>query len=380
MKTFIKIYILFTVLFCDLQNINGQTLHAILFADTKDESIGNYDKQDFINVSTELSTIASASGLKLKTYYHKDEMCSKNNLVSVLSNLSVGKDDVVFFYYSGHGTRATNDASDYPQMCLASHYDKDFYPLEKVLQKLSVLPARLKIVIGDCCNSTSVGVTVKDYATKGATVLSKEPVNAYRNLFNGYRGTIIASGSTKGENSKTVSYKDGRPAGGSFTVMLLATLQATAKNGIDANWEEILEYTKQKTKELSQHTPVFTTNLKSEGNINPNESAPTNNYQAEGDDITMIDLLAALANEQYTAESRVENMNKFLKGLFANPNVVVESVGRNMSTVVSTEKASDFVLRLATAHNLINLVEIDATSDEQGKYTYLRVHEIYKNY
>lgn len=380
MKRIRILLILFIALLCVKQNVGAQTLHAIVFADTKDESIGDYDKQDYINVSTELSTIASATGMKLNTYYHKDDLCSKNSLVSVLSKLNVTSDDVIFFYYSGHGTRATNDVSDFPQMCLASHYDQDFYPLEKVLQKLSSLPAKLKIVIGDCCNSASVGVTVKDYASKGATVLTKEPVNAYRNLFYGYRGTIIASGSQKGENSRCISYKDGTPAGGTFTVMLLSTLQAVAKNGIEANWDEIMAYTQEKTKEASRHTPVYAINLKSEEHNVQDQQAPTNNSQTEGENLTRIDLLTALANEKYTTEDRVENMNRFLEFCFATPNAVVESIGRNMTTIVSKEKASDFVLRLATTHNLVNMVEIDSQKDNEGKYTYLRVHEIYSNY
>ena len=67
-----------------------------------------------------------------------------------------------------------------------------------------------------------------------------------------------------------------------------------------------------------------------------------------------------------------------LKALFNNPNAKVEIVGSNGTTIVSTEKASDFVLRLCTAHKLIKLAEIDYTLDESGRYKSLKVHEIYK--
>lgn len=73
-------------------------------------------------------------------------------------------------------------------------------------------------------------------------------------------------------------------------------------------------------------------------------------------------------------------MQAALPDLFATPNVKVESVGRNGTTIVSTETASDFMLRLCTAHNLVNLVELESKIDNAGKYTYLKIHEIYKDY
>jgi len=56
----------------------------------------------------------------------------------------------------------------------------------------------------------------------------------------------------------------------------------------------------------------------------------------------------------------------------------VEVVASNGSTIVATETAADFVLRLCTTHNLINLAEVDKSEDSYGRYTYLKVHEIYK--
>lgn len=364
---------------CSILPVRSQTLHAIVFADTKDASIGIYDNLDYINITLELSTIASATRLKLKQYYYKDSQCNNKNLVSVLSNISAAPDDVVFFYYSGHGTRSTEDNSEYPQLCLGSHYEVDFYPLEKILQKLSMLPARLKIVIGDCCNSVSPGVSPKDYNTKGPTVLTKEPVNAYCNLFLGTEGTIIASGSSKGENSTTIRYADGSPAGGTFTVSLLDVIQVVSKHGLDASWHDILAAAKSQTVKLRKHTPIYAIDVKNISAASSSNATPTITATDE-DEITIIQLLTAIANENISVEARAKAMDKALDLSFASPDAKVEIVGRNGVTIVATEKASDFVLRLCTAHNLVNLVEVDGTTDENGRYTYLKIHEIYKGY
>ena len=87
------------------------------------------------------------------------------------------------------------------------------------------------------------------------------------------------------------------------------------------------------------------------------------------------ELVAAMAAETQLSKKDAEAA---LKALFNNPNAKVEIVGSNGTTIVSTEKASDFVLRLCTAHKLIKLAEIDYTLDESGRYKSLKVHEIYK--
>lgn len=377
----------FICLFCMVMLTNlvqGQTLHAIIFADTNDPNVGRFDNQDYMNLTMEVSTISSATGLTLKRYFYKGSDCSNANLRHVLGTLSSEPDDVILFYYSGHGVRSVNDHSDFPQMCLGSFYDQDFYPLQSVLESLNRQPARLKIVMGDCCNSVSENVTPKEFANKGATVLTKKPVNVYGNLFLNNQGYIIASSSRKGETSSTMSYTDGTPAGGAFTCSLLDVIQAVVSQGLDNDWTGILDATKELTYKYRKHTPVYEVNIK---NMESHSNQTTENYEPHNtaspeeqcdQPMDKISLLTALANEKADIDLRVKVQDKALDYAFASPDVKVEVVGRNGVTVVSTEKASDFLLRLCTAHNLINLVEVDCTIDSQGKYTYLKVHEIYK--
>lgn len=361
--------------------LKSQTLHAIIFADTNDPKIGIFDKQDYINMTMEVSTIASATGMKLNKYFFSGEQCSKAQLIRVLDGLDTNNDDVIVFYYSGHGTRSLYDKSEYPQMCLGSHRESDFYPLESVLKKLKAQKARLKIVFGDCCNSVVSGVSSKESASKGFTVLTKEPVNTYTDLFMNYKGFIIASGSQKGENSITLSYDDGSPAGGAFTIFFLEALQTVVKQGLDADWNAIFSAATDITKERAKHTPVFCVSTVST-EISHAAHAPENTAtgNVDDEDINAIDLLTAIGNEAFKESARIEVMEAALPDLFATPNVKVESVGRNGTTIVSTETASDFMLRLCTTHNLVNLVEVESSVDNSGKYTYLKIHEIYKDY
>ena len=356
-------------------HVQGQQLHTIIFADTNDRSIGKSVLQDYYSISVEASTIASAIGMQLKSYYFKGDQCSNANLRKVLNQLRTESDDVILFYYTGHGTRSQADVSEFPQMCLGSNRDNDFYPLEKVLQQLNEQPARLKIVIGDCCNNVVNGVTPKDYQTRSATVLTKGPVDVYNNLFANNRGFMIASGSTKGETSV------GWSSGGAFTISLLGVLKHYATNGLSATWDYVMADTRATTFEYAKHTPVYSVNIREAetATATPQYQEPQNTAVDDGsEDIEKITILTAIGNENVSIDTRVKIQDKALKALFSNPNVKVEVVGSNGMTIVATEKASDFVLRLCTAHNLVNLVEVDKTEDNSGRYTYLKVHEIYK--
>ena len=100
----IKTIALIFMLLCLANPTHGQTLHTIIFANTNDPQIGKSVVYDYNSLSVEVNTIAAATGMKLKRYFYKDEYCNNKNLRNVLNQLSTNKDDVILFYYSGHGT------------------------------------------------------------------------------------------------------------------------------------------------------------------------------------------------------------------------------------------------------------------------------------
>lgn len=356
-------------------SVYGQSLHSIIFANTSDPKIGESVLKDYYALSVEVNTIASATGLKLKTYYYKDEKCCNKNLRNVLDQLKTNKDDVIIFYYSGHGARSVDDISEFPQMCLGSSNDSDLYPLEKVLKKLNEQPARLKIVMGDCCNGITPGVTPKNYETRSVTILSKEPVGFYNGLFSDNQGFMIASSSKKGELS--AGTKD---IGGIFTASFLSVMKYYASKGMSTTWDKVMANTKDLTYDVGQQTPVYAVRIKNTTTSAPSQYQEPQNTAQDGnsDDIEMIRILTAIGNDNLGVEERVQIQDKALKYLFNSPKAKVEVVASNGSTIVATERAEDFVLRLCTSHNLVNLVEVDCKLDNNGRYTYLKVHEIYK--
>lgn len=90
---------------------------------------------------------------------------------------------------------------------------------------------------------------------------------------------------------------------------------------------------------------------------------------------TYLSELDAVSDPSVSPEERIANSEKLLAKLFSSPNAVVKTVGSNGTTIVSTETASDFLMRLSTAPAKTRLVRIDSKTDAQGKFTELTVKE-----
>ena len=72
-------------------------------------------------------------------------------------------------------------------------------------------------------------------------------------------------------------------------------------------------------------------------------------------------------------DQRIELSQAVLTEVFASPKAVVKTVGSNGQTVVATETAEDFLLRLATLKTDKRLMEVASKKDGSGKLTELTV-------
>ena len=146
---------------CLYSTVKAQNVRIwpIVFCNTDDENIGascENDKERFVK---ELGIIETALGNDCEVDWmnvYTGSECNKPNLDAAISGLRCGSNDVIIFYYSGHGVHAKKDNADgwLPQMCLNyQSYDQDkFVPVKDVWEKLGKKPARLVIILTDCCN------------------------------------------------------------------------------------------------------------------------------------------------------------------------------------------------------------------------------------
>jgi hypothetical protein len=133
-------------------------LHLVLFINTDIPDIGQSCAVDQRVMETEFREISKAVGLPFQKYVLNGDKFTKANAEKILRDLEVGKNDVVLFYYSGHGFRWSNQTDRYPQLDMRySEYtplsDKTSLALSDVYRIISSKGGRLNIILSDCCNS-----------------------------------------------------------------------------------------------------------------------------------------------------------------------------------------------------------------------------------
>ena len=230
---------------------NSQTFHAIIFANTKNPSIGASVEEDLNRMKIELKSMANFIGYKYVSYEFKDYAFNRSNLEKTIEGMRCGSNDIVFFYYSGHGGRSIREKTDYPQMLLV--YDEsiggdertDLYPIFNVKERIKTKNPRLTIVMGDLCNSEAEWVSPKDMVIdKSPTIKSSGKSQFYKDLFFNMKGDIITVSSRPKETSK--AYSDG----GAFTTSFLIILQSMVSKKSSADWNRLLDLTQNFTNEL----------------------------------------------------------------------------------------------------------------------------------
>lgn len=363
-------------LLCNLTE--AQTFHAIIFADTKDNRIGSSTKLDMSNMQNMLVEVQSSLAGKMEFVYYiyPDTYCSPQMLRKVLDNIKCGSDDVVFFYYTGHGVRSMQDISPYPQLCLGQHDQSQMISLEGVDRALAKKNPRLRFVIADCCNSESEYVTPKLEISKGNSMInSKKEVN-YEKLFMGKYGNAIVSSSKAGETSSC-----NNQLGGFFTYCFLAVLENAIEQDV-SDWNKIMEAIQESTINLSSNKmhPVYDVVLSTTSpvaQLSPVQPAPTPVTNVATQDLLIADLLQ-LVNTGTSAPKRLDMVTPLLRKHFASNDVIVEVLGRDSRTVLNQETAQEFLERLSTSFFLVNFNILSSERNQDQKITSLKIHEVYK--
>jgi hypothetical protein len=139
--------------------IEAANLHAIIVADTTDESIGDSTTVDCSNMRAEMKKIAHFTKLDLKETTIEGEDVVPGKVLDKLDNLDIQSDDVVIFYFSGHGYR-TDGKKDSPWPNLFFSRVEKGIDFELIGKRLEQHDPRLLLVIADVCNS----IIAEEYA------------------------------------------------------------------------------------------------------------------------------------------------------------------------------------------------------------------------
>ena len=230
-------------------------MHLLIVANTFDEHIGKAcakdmkraikffrDIKDFLGIQFEYDTIAG----------------KKYNLTEVEKAIeklrSAAPNDIIVFYYTGHGFRQNGDNRRPPYIDLRPNYDENpnnlnSKSLADIFQTISGMPARFKLILSDCCNDLSKTYSVKSKAptqTKGFS-LTGNIQNGAELFLNAARTSILATGANPGQRS--ICNDD---FGGFFSYNFLNSIEnQLSLASSNPNWDKIIEDARVKTRNMS---------------------------------------------------------------------------------------------------------------------------------
>jgi hypothetical protein len=238
------------------------TIHMLIFADTDDERIGESCLVDYNNIKRTASEIAYYTELQINKKYFKGVEFNQENLKKTLEELKINKNDVVFFYYSGHGYRTVNSESKFPRMAIFKtgetlSENTQGVSTEEVKQFITSKEPRLTIIFVDACNVT-VGLN-----EPASGLLSNPSKEQYQRLFLYSKGEVILGGSKQGiSGTDYEGYSWGSTKyGGYCTYNFLEELDKIVKQqNVAANWNDLMYNTMKGTSDMTEakQIPVYT--------------------------------------------------------------------------------------------------------------------------
>ena len=264
-KTF---FIFFTLSLLSIQILSfGADLHFMVIADDQ-TNIAKMCQLDQQRIREEAKRIALYSELNLKEKKFDYSTTSPGDIINWILDLKVQPDDVIIFYYSGHGYRFQEKDSIWPMLnILNSAYGLDF---KIILEAIESKNARLSIAFADACNSFIDAQASKEQEPKR---LKKQMQNLYqialnyKKLFRESSGMIAIVGSDVGQYSWCDELN-----GGFFTFSFLRAVHSCLSfNSGDLDWALVLQNTVKQVdglmktsgleKDGYQQTPVYLYNI-----------------------------------------------------------------------------------------------------------------------
>jgi len=212
---------------------NRQTkLHLILVANTNDKSIGKTCVTDKDNMLSLFNEVAEFLELGFSPTVIEGSNFSKANVEKAINALRPGKNDIVIFYYSGHGFSKQKDNYTFPYMDLRDKSYQAFgepytINMESIFQRIKLLGARLNLVLSDCCNNdpSQTANMLNDEPNTRTSSIGWNKIKCIDLFLNPKRMSFIMTAARKGELSAgTIS------DGGFFTFNFRETLEKTVGN------------------------------------------------------------------------------------------------------------------------------------------------------
>lgn len=330
------------------------------------------------------------------------------NCKMAINMLNASQDDIIIFYYIGHGGRPSTDAGymrshPFPQMCLAQKDQTKFIPLEWVDEQLKAKGARLTITIGMCCNNLDSRISVKDAPdfspNYGPVTINSKKLQAIEDLFLNTKGHIIATSASPSQTSGCMLGSMGAPISDLYTFALCYLFQQLDKYP-QMTWDKFLNAIRYSVNEYSRGTqtpfhkgslvaatkvgdktpPVPTEKdiVKTRKEQIPNSTKRQGDRKATDWINELSNHLSILINTKLSFNER-QRLEQSLRSLFSDA-AKVKFMGQDSDRIIDQMTVKDWLGILATNPNgrILKVVVTEGSFDNDKKIQGLKVREIYK--
>lgn len=261
MQFFLKFYM--TLFFaCSFLSVEAADFHVILVGDALSTDIFHATKSDIKKIRNEVRTIAKGGKYKLKltVFYKKKPMAA--DVLQAIKDLQPNENDLVLFYFSGHGYRTPANGDD-PWPNLDFPFENKGICLKGIIDLIKEKNAGLSLILADCCNwkisQQGSPLILKGPGSEPGVISARQKRINYRSLFCGTHGVIAIASARAGKPSYCTIQ------GSFYTNAFLASLQEVITyDKSQVNWSLVFDGAQEKMKaildryQLEQSAVVFT--------------------------------------------------------------------------------------------------------------------------
>jgi hypothetical protein len=234
-------------------------LYLLVVANVDDEKIGMADRKNMNDAIAFFGKIKQFLGIDQFIYDTiTGKRINKQNVENAINTFyaPAGPNDIVVFYFSGHGFRKPKDGRPGPYIDLKDEKNWKIMEasasMEDIFETIRKKGARLNLVLSDCCNAliTDTNPLAEPPATKKSFGVNWSTENC-RNLFLNSTPTSILGAAA----SPTMLAASNNSFGGFFSYFFRTALEthfSFAKNNV--TWDQVFKQTADQTKYKADHT------------------------------------------------------------------------------------------------------------------------------
>jgi len=212
-------------------------LHIVLVADTW-SNLSEQAQADLRSMTSQTKQLAETIGNAPIMHIITGERVNRPSVLNTIDRLPIAHDDLVFFYFSGHGCRTHQKISPWPYLYFVNA--NQYMALDEVVEHLKAKHPRFGVIMADCCNNFEG--PMPENQNFNFQTLNYRRISPYiKNLFAKSRGLLVISGSEPGEFSWASE------EGGILTCAFLDGLSQTEFHP-SKTWDQLMGDIRRKTR------------------------------------------------------------------------------------------------------------------------------------